>query len=107
LIGWSDPEDTKTTKPLKWLKSLSIDNFIYPIESFDPKMPPQCIFVPEEPLLHKMIESVAKHAGNMDVLLNKYCDYLPPIPPWMLEQQRLKEELQKEENGLSKIVKID
>ena len=60
LIGWCDPKKPKPEKAIQWLKSLTHDNFIYPMETFDPNKPPVCIFVPEEKILNKMIETVSQ-----------------------------------------------
>ena len=46
IIGWCDPKKPKPEKTIQWLKSLTHDNYIYPMETFDPKKPPVCIFVP-------------------------------------------------------------
>ena len=95
MIGWADPDDGKIVKASKWFKSLSHENWIYEAETFSADTPPPVIFYPEEHLMNKMIESVARHPGNTDALLVKYCDFLPPKPAWMIEQDKLKQQLTK------------
>lgn len=90
MIGWTDPlgQAGASKVPLKWLKSLTIENYIYPESSFDPKRPPPCIFVPEPALFNKMIEAVAKNS-DLTQLLSKFADFKPPKPEWLrLEQEK-------------------
>ena len=95
-IGWADPEDTKSMmKASKWLKSLTHDNFIFNREAFNASKVPFLIFVPDEALLNRMIELVAKSPNEQaEGLLIKFCDFLPPKPQWMtqvsLENKRQK-----------------
>jgi hypothetical protein len=39
-INWTDPADPKLAKPIKFLKTLTHNNYIYPQESFDKEKPP-------------------------------------------------------------------
>ena len=95
MIGWSEPNLSNAKKPIAWLKSLNIETFIYPEETFDQEKPPACIFVPEVPILNKMIETVAKHSGNKVHLYAKFSDMKQPKPQWLIEVQE--EEKRKEE----------
>ena len=45
--------------------------------------------MPEDSILVKLIELVAKNPGNIDLVLLKLNDFLPPVPTWMLEQREL------------------
>ena len=85
MIGWTDPNQPNPQKPLKWLKSLNIENYVYPEECFDDKKAPSCIFVPEAAMFNKMIEAVAKHSENRDTLYAKFSDMEPQKPQWMIE----------------------
>jgi len=66
MIGWTDPDDIKNNKATRWLRSLSHDNYLYDQNTFNPKKPPNVIFVPEEAVLNKLIEAVAKHGDDTD-----------------------------------------
>ena len=63
--------------------------------------PPNVIFVPDEALMFRMIELVAK-APNEDAegLLIRFCDFLPPKPLWMLEQDKMNQEKEDEEQRI-------
>ena len=58
------------------------------------------IFVPEEPLWNKIIEAVAKHPENTDQLLIKFCDFLPPKPQWMIDQDEKKAALRAQQEEM-------
>ena len=58
------------------------------------------IFAPDEPLLNKIIEAVAKHPENTDQLLIKLCDFLPPKPQWMIDQDEKKAALLAQKDGM-------
>lgn len=94
MIGWSDPVESKIVKAVKWLKSLTHDNFLYPETCFSKTKPPPCIFIPDEAVFNKMIEAVAKGQENMDRVLTKFNDYLLPKPQWLIEQEILVQERQ-------------
>ena len=49
---------------------------MYPEDTFDERFekPPACIFVPELPLLNKMIETVAKNSDNKHIIYSKFSD---------------------------------
>ena len=87
MIGWTDPVESKIAKAVKWLKSLTHDNFLYPETCFSKTKPPPCIFIPDEAVFNKMIEAVAKGQENMDRVMNKFNDYLPPKPQWLIDQE--------------------
>lgn len=91
IIGWTDPSGIagSSKAPLKWLKSLTLENYIYPESSFNPNKPPPCIFVPEPALFNKMIEAVAK-STNLKQLMGKFADFKPPKPQWLLEEEEKK-----------------
>ena len=54
-------------------------------ETFDVRKAPNVIFVPDEAMLTRLIEALAKHPGQTDALFIKLCDFLPPKPQWMDE----------------------
>lgn len=85
MIGWTDPNQPNPQKPLKWLKSLTIENYVYPQETFDEANAPDCIFLPEPAMFNKMIEAVAKHSENRDQLYAKFSDMEPQKPQWMID----------------------
>ena len=99
-IGWCEPEETKAGKPMKWLRSLTHDNYLFDQEAFNPDISPNVIFVPEEPLWNKIIEAVAKHPENTDQLLIKFCDFLPPKPQWMIDQDEKKAALRAQQEEM-------
>ena len=88
MLGWTDPNQSNPQKPLKWLKSLSIDVNVYPSECFADDKPPRCIFVPETAIFNKMIETVAKHSENRHILYAKFSDMDQPKPQWMIDQDK-------------------
>ena len=96
MIGWTDPSQPNPNKARTWLRSLSHENFVYPEELFDPKKPPVCIFVPETPILNKMIEACARNMENKHMLYAKFSDMEQPIPKWMLEEKEAKLQQRKE-----------
>ena len=69
-------------------------------EAFNPDTSPNVIFAPDEPLLNKIIEAVAKHPENTDQLLIKLCDFLPPKPQWMIDQDEKKAALLAQKDGM-------
>ena len=91
MIGWADPEECKSNKISKWLKSLSHNKFMYDQEVFSSTKPPNIIFVPDEALMNKLIENVATHTEDTDTLLIKFCDFLPPKPQWMVDIEEARE----------------
>ena len=61
MIGWTDPVNPNPNKTVKWLKSLTHDNYVYPQSGFNPEKPTPCIFKPDVAILNKMIETVARN----------------------------------------------
>ena len=91
-IGWADPEECKSGKTSKWLKSLSHNKFMLDEEVFDKRSPPNIIFLPDEALMNKLIEHVATHSDDTNTLLIKFCDFLPPKPQWMIDIEKKRED---------------
>ena len=60
MIGWTDPNTPNPGRAINWLKSLTHDTYVYPADTFDKEQSPVCIFVPEDAMMNKMIETVAK-----------------------------------------------
>ena len=57
---------------------------MYSQEQFDEKKAPHCVFVPSDEVFNKMIVIVAKGGDNMDLVLAKFNDYLPPKAQWLI-----------------------
>ena len=75
MIGWTDPnQPNNSSKAMIWLKSLKHDEYMYPKDTFDPKKPPSCIFVPETAIMNKMIVTVAQNSEDIGWLLAKFGD---------------------------------
>ena len=85
MIGWTDPDKPNPQKTIKWLKSLTHETFIYPMTTFDPEKPPSCIFVPEQDIMFKMIETVARNQKNKDMLYAKFSDMQHRKPQWLID----------------------
>ena len=51
MIGWSEPSAVDGRKAIKWLKSISFENSVYPAHLMTATKPPACVFVPETKLL--------------------------------------------------------
>ena len=90
MIGWTDPDKPNVNKTKSWLQSLKHDEYIYPEDTFDPKKPPACIFVPEPALMNRMIETTAKNTNELAWLYAKFGDMEQPKPQWLIEQEELK-----------------
>ena len=80
MIGWTDPMQPDPKKALQWLKALRHDVYLYPMETFNKKKPPACVFVPETAVLNKLIEAVARTPGNKELLYAKFGDQEQPKP---------------------------
>ena len=106
MIGWTDPSSPDPRKPMKWLKSLNHENFIYPAHLNDPNPlnSPPCVFVPDTAILNKMIEVVARNIMDKNVLYSKFSDMEPAKPQWMIE---LNEEKLAQEALEKKILNTD
>ena len=85
MIGWTEPTAPNPQKAVQWLKGLRHDVFLYPEECWDPEKPPSCIFVPDEPTLNKLIETVARNPGDQEKLNAKFGFMEYPRPQWMLD----------------------
>ena len=97
MIGWTDPSNPQINKPMQWLKSLNHDEYLYPKDTYDPKNPPRCVFVPEQAIMHKMINAVAMYMDDIPVLYSKFGYLEQPKPQWMIEQEKIVLERMKEE----------
>ena len=104
-IGLTEPNATNTTKTVKWLKSLSIEEYIYPANCYDDAVstPPTCIFVPEVQTLAKMIETVGKHSESIQTIFAKFNFFEQPKPQWLIEQEKIKKERMLREMRAQKI----
>ena len=100
MIGWTDPNQPNPQKPLRWLRSLTHDKYMYPEETWNPNQPPSCIFMPDTALFNKMIETVARTPENKELLYAKFSDMEPPIPQWMIDDDMAKQERIAEENRI-------
>merc|ERR1712060_186990 len=88
-----------------WLRSLTWDTYAYPEHLFNAEKCPQTIFVPETPILNKMIETVAK-IGDKRLILAKFSDFALPMPQWMCEARRVRREAEKAERQIVKAARI-
>ena len=59
--------------------------FLYPESCFNPEQAPTCIFVPDTPILNKLIEAVARTPDDKDLLYSKFSDMEQPRPQWLIE----------------------
>lgn len=58
-VGLCDPDTSEkqdTAKINAWLKTIKLDNFVYPANLIESRDPPKSIFVPEEVFLQKIIK---------------------------------------------------
>ena len=76
-IGWTDPKDATPGKTLKWFHSLNFEKDVYPNNLINEEKPPSCVFVPDQKLMHTMIEATA-NSETLEELLFKFCDKDPP-----------------------------
>ena len=100
MIGWTDPNQPNPKNALKWLRGLTWDTYAYPEHMFNPEKPPACIFVPEIPILNKMIETVAKGHGDKKLILSKFSDFALPKPEWMINLDKERREMRRVERRI-------
>ena len=90
MLGWTDPEKPDAKKPLKWLGQLTPESVIYPSELMEnEELAPGCVFIPEEAMMKKMIETIAKGQDSLsrEELYAKFSDFKAPKPQWLIEAE--------------------
>lgn len=87
MIGMTAPVNGTTDQCLNWLRTLHHANKVYPEETYDPedKRPPNCIFVPDTPILNQMLETCAKHPDDIEYIYSRFTCLDQRKPQWLID----------------------
>lgn len=103
MIGMTEPSKSVLDSAILWLdNSLHHEVKVYPVTCYEEEdiRPPNCIFVPDTPILNKLLEITAKHPDEIELIQSKLSCLDQPKPEWLIIQEQLKQEREDSEKQI-------